>query len=728
MNPVRLATLVLLCAAHTALAASQDSVQAIRVDPAHGAVYVCGNTTGNLGGDSKGATDTWVAKLNALGMVQWIRTYGTVGDDTAQGLAFDGTGNIYVNGNTVGTPDLGGTNAYVVNSWLNKYDNNGNLIYGLSVKTKGTTEGTDVDADRDGNVYLCGFTAVSLTNFGSTAVNQGELDAWFGKLDTNGFRSWLTQIGTPGNDVATAVSAGPRGTLFVTGFTDGSLGGTAQGARDYWLAQYDANGNQLWIRQGGTVQEDVSTELDTDAMGNPVIGGYTQGSLAARKSGQNLDAWAARYLKNGRRVWARQLDSQHEDTVSGLAASRTMVDLTGAAAINQGPQTPWLAQFSIRGKLNSAKFFDTSKEQDIVGIDNDNAGSSYLAINVNSAAGSGSADGDVSIVKLDANEKLVWARRIAGTASTIVQHGSLPEPDVTYVVRPQDTDPQITTWLDEHIIFRSNAPSRNGQLIVFFPGSYATPRAYLSLLKAYSAAGYYVIGLQYPNSFDVLGLCDEMSVANPSCQEQVRSEILTGADDSPFVDVSFNNSIVNRLTRLLTYLDQQHPGDGWAQWLDPATGQPDWSRMILSGHSQGSGHACYISKLFTVARVVMLSGPEDQQTSGVPSPWITAPNGATPADRYYGFGHVSDTFYSRFSIAWQALGMGHYGDAVNVDNSSRPFNGTHQLLTAAPPSDGTITGLKAHNSPAANISTPTLPDSTPIYGAHAVWQYLVTTP
>jgi len=718
----------MLCTVHTVRAASQDSVQAIRADPARAAVYVCGNTSGNLGGNSQGATDTWVAKLNAFGQVVWTRTYGTVGDDTAQGLAFDGVGNIYVNGNTVGTPDLGGTNAYVVNAWLNKYDNNGNVIFSRSVKTKGTTEGTDVDADREGNVYLCGFTAVSLTNFGSTAVNQGELDAWFGKLDTNGFRAWLTQIGTPGNDVATAIAAGPKGTMYVTGFTDGSLGGDATGARDYWLAQYDANGNRLWIKQSGTAQEDVATELDTDAMGNPVIGGYTQGSLASRKRGPDLDAWSARYLRNGRRIWARQLDSRHEDTVSGLAAGRTVVDLSGAAAVDQGPQTPWLAQFALRGKLLSAQYYDNSKEQDIVGLDNDGFGSSYLAININSAAGAGSADGDARITKLDANDNLVWSRRIAGTASTQFQQSSLPEPDVTYVVRPQDTDPLITTWLDEHIVFRNNTPSRNGQLVVFFPGSYAIPRTYLRLLKGFAAAGYYVIGLTYPNSFDVLGLCDDSSAVNPGCQEQVRSEILTGGNYSPYVNVSVNNCIANRLAKLLVTLDQQHPGEGWGQWLIPSTGQPDWSRMILSGHSQGSGHAAYISKLFTVARVVMLSGPEDQQSSGIPSPWITAPNGATPADRYFGFGHVSDTFYSRFTLAWQALGMGAFGAPVNVDSSAQPFNGSHQLLTAAPPADGNITGLKAHNSPAADLSTPTLPDSTPIYGANQVWQYLVSTP
>jgi hypothetical protein len=717
--------LISMLAVHRAGAAvSQDNVTGLRFDPSRAAVYICGNTTGSLGPESQGATDAWIAKLDPLGRIEWIRTYGTSGEDTAQGIAFDGAGNIYVTGNTVGTPELGGTNDYVVNAWLNKYDNAGNLVYSRSVKTKGTTEGTGVYADRAGNVFLCGFTASSLTNFGSSTPNQGELDAWFGKLDTNGFRAWLDQVGTPGNDAATAVAAGPRGTMFVTGFTDGDLGGPAEGARDYWIAQYDANGNQLWIRQDGTPKEDVSTKLDTDASGNPVIGGFTLGPLASRKDGSDLDVWAARYRWNGRRQWARQLDSGAEDSISGIAANRQFVDVSGASVLADGPQTPWLTRFSLSGKPLDAGFFDNSKLQEIQAIDNDPNGNKYLAINVNSLARTGGNDHDVTITKLDPDNNLVWSRRIYGAGIETTGVVANLEPDVTYVIHPPDTDPQINTWIDDHLVFHNNGPSRNGQLVVFFPGSYAFPRSYIRMLKAFASAGFYVVGLTYPNSFDVLGLCDENSLVNPLCQDQVRLEILTGANDSPFVNVSANNSIENRLGRLLAFLEQQHPDEDWDQWFDPATLKPVWSKLILSGHSQGSGHAAFISKRFEVARVVMLAGPEDQDAQGNPSPWILS-SGATPIDRYYGFGHVNDTFYSRFTEAWAALGLDALGAPVNVDNSSAPFENSHQLLTAAPPSDGSVTGLKAHNSPAADLSTPILPDTTPIYRANEVWQYLV---
>ncbi len=51
LTSIQVASLLMLCAAHTVCAISQDSVQAIRADAARAAVYVCGNSTGNLGGE-----------------------------------------------------------------------------------------------------------------------------------------------------------------------------------------------------------------------------------------------------------------------------------------------------------------------------------------------------------------------------------------------------------------------------------------------------------------------------------------------------------------------------------------------------------------------------------------------------------------------------------------------------------------------------------------------------
>jgi len=48
----------------------------------------------------------------------------------------------------------------------------------------------------------------------------------------------------------------------------------------------------------------------------------------------------------------------------------------------------------------------------------------------------------------------------------------------------------------------------------------------------------------------------------------IREERLYGNDVSSLVDVDQPNSVVNRLTRLLEYLDDESREEGWARFLD----------------------------------------------------------------------------------------------------------------------------------------------------------------
>ena len=54
---------------------------------------------------------------------------------------------------------------------------------------------------------------------------DGASNAWVAKFDTEGNNNWIQQFGSKDNlDYGTAVSADGAGKLYVTGFTDGSLG------------------------------------------------------------------------------------------------------------------------------------------------------------------------------------------------------------------------------------------------------------------------------------------------------------------------------------------------------------------------------------------------------------------------------------------------------------------------------------------------------------------------
>jgi len=48
---------------------------------------------------------------------------------------------------------------------------------------------------------------------------------------------------------------------------------------------------------------------------------------------------------------------------------------------------------------------------------------------------------------------------------------------------------------------------------------------------------------------------------------------------------------------------------GWSEYL--SAGTPDWSRIVISGHSQGASHAAYIAYKRQVQGALLLSGPQD---------------------------------------------------------------------------------------------------------------------
>jgi pimeloyl-ACP methyl ester carboxylesterase len=234
-------------------------------------------------------------------------------------------------------------------------------------------------------------------------------------------------------------------------------------------------------------------------------------------------------------------------------------------------------------------------------------------------------------------------------------------------VSPAKTDPRIHRGLDDHLVVFDEHRPLGDRLFVFFPGTGGTPEGYPELLREVAAQGMPAIGLMYPSVPQVGSLCARDG-SEPDCTEQVREERIYGVDTSSKVQVSPANSIVNRLVKLLQYLH-------WADFLDGD--QPRWDHIVVAGHSQGGGHAAMLARDHLVARVVFLASPGDQ--SAGPAPWLLEPR-ATPANRYFGFGHRDDG--PSFFDNWTAMGVP--GPLTSVDGASPPYGGSHQLVTDAP--------------------------------------------
>ncbi len=93
-----------------------------------------------------------------------------------------------------------------------------------------------------------------------------------------------------------SVATDAEGNVYLSGFTEGSLGGPYRGGRgDAWVAKYSAGGALRWKRQLGTSEQDWSAGVATDDDGNIYISGKTGGSLGGASEGID-DAFVAKYF------------------------------------------------------------------------------------------------------------------------------------------------------------------------------------------------------------------------------------------------------------------------------------------------------------------------------------------------------------------------------------------------------------------------------------------------
>ncbi len=303
-----------------------------------------------------------------------------------------------------------------------------------------------------------------------------------------------------------------------------------------------------------------------------------------------------------------------------------------------------------------------------------------------------------------------------GEGASVSRPGSV-ERDIS----PSVIDPSVTTSTEPNVSINPDAEATPAnKLFVFLPGTSAVPSMYRQILRSGARRGHHVLGLNYPNPTPVGALCN--SSPDQDCFWNVRREIITGTDASSLVAVGANDSIVNRLTKALVYLRTNFPNEGWGQYLNNDT--LDWSKITVSGHSQGGGHAGVMAKLFPMDRVVYFASPADFSTHfNAPAAWLTKAN-VTAIDRQFGFTHLRDPLvpYSELSAIWRNLGLNTLGVAVAADATAAPFSNSHMLTTNATPKTGGVSVSPLHGATVLDAATPTLADGTPLFAP--VWAYL----
>ncbi len=276
-------------------------------------------------------------------------------------------------------------------------------------------------------------------------------------------------------------------------------------------------------------------------------------------------------------------------------------------------------------------------------------------------------------------------------------------PLVVYRVNPQDADPAIQRFTSPHYVaFDRNTPA-SADLLLFMSGSGGTPTGALSFLNTAATHGYRVISLAYNDVPAVVEVCGPNQDA--SCSAKTREKRIFGDNVTNLIDDLPAESIVNRLTKLLVRLDHDHPDEGWGGYLDGAA--PKWTRIAVSGHSQGAGMTAYIAQRHRVARAILFSSPWDFFGRGRQlAPWITDGPGATPADLWFGAYHKKENTADLIARSYAAL----------------KIPPAHIRVFALEPAK--IIGANPyHLSMVGEAATPRAPDGTPAYTPN--WLFLI---
>jgi len=342
-----------------------------------GNAFISGYTLGSLGGTNAGSYDAYLTKYDPAGNLLWTKQLGTSADDRSYSVAVDGSGNAFISGFTDGS--LGGLNAGFNDAFLAKYDTVGTLLWTEQLGTSANDDSYSVAVNGSGNAFISGWTQGSLGG-----PNAGGYDAYLAKYDPAGTLLWTEQLGTSNYDNSYSVAVNGSGNAFISGWTQGSLGGPNAGGYDAYLAKYDPAGTLLWTEQLGTSANDLSYSVAVDGSGNAFISGYTQGSLGGHNAGCG-DAYLAKYDPTGNLLWAEQLGTSKWDASYSVA-----VDGSGNAFIsgytsgslggpNAGSSDAYLAKYDTAGTLLWTEQLGTSEGDTSYSVAVDGPGNAFIS-------------------------------------------------------------------------------------------------------------------------------------------------------------------------------------------------------------------------------------------------------------------------------------------------------------------------------------------------------------
>ena len=322
-----------------------------------------GQVHGNHGGNE---FDFWVIKLNKNGAIQWQKCLGGTFDETAFSIQQTSDNGYIVAGEANSKNGQVTGNHGVLDFWVVKLDDTGNLLWQKSLGGSKDDFATSIQQTKDGGYIVAGGTN---SNDGDVTNHHGltiAADYWLVKLDAGGNKQWQKSYGGTNGDVAMSVIQTKDSGYALAGNTT-SKNGDVRSVHDTiygdaWIIKTDKLGNIQWQKTYGGSDYEQANSIQQTKDGGYVACGWTRSNNGDVKGNHgNYDFWIIKLDSIGLLKWQRALGGSNGDLAYSIeqtndkgyivAGGTTSTDGQVTGLHGTGKEDFWVVKLNIHGNI-----------------------------------------------------------------------------------------------------------------------------------------------------------------------------------------------------------------------------------------------------------------------------------------------------------------------------------------------------------------------------------------
>jgi len=338
--------------------------------------------------------DFFVAKISPDGNTIWAVSAGSDNSDLATEVAVSSDGSTFIGGHFMSSMLIIGSDTLVNSSlagmpdlFVAKLDSDGNFVAATSSKGDFTEMIRGVAADGLGNIYIGGdFMSGVMVLGNDTLVNNGIMNVFLAKLDTDLNVSWTKAVGGESSDIICDVQT-DNNNVFISGcyhsqnfyFDTIHFSGNGSGFENAYVFKCSPDGGLIWsfipVNSGvHSTCERIAPAGD----GNVYLAGrfkgneFIIGSDTLVHNDDDFDFWIAKYAADHSLIWTKSLGSDLMDYINEMTAcydngfllagefSGDSMTVGNDTLFNSNPEIAmaFIAQFDPEGTALSATGFE----------------------------------------------------------------------------------------------------------------------------------------------------------------------------------------------------------------------------------------------------------------------------------------------------------------------------------------------------------------------------------